>query len=237
MDRVQRRHHVVERIAARRPGAVVAAEEALGEVVQRLLPARRLADQGVGVQPDQQGLAVVVARTAHPRRIRVRGAVAEQVVVVCVLQRAPGAARLVVVEGRDLGEAGQDVGLGRQARTRRQHVAPVFRLAFIDPQQGVLGRDVVVGGQFVGGALALAVPGVDELVRQQADRAQALAPVGEEVGRDRVLGRAVMLQADAAQLGCGGHQEVVAVVRAGAEQPIGLGDQVLEPAELLRRGG
>ena len=79
------------------------------------------------------------------------------------------------------------------------------------------------GVWLVGGALALAVPGVGELVRQQADGAHALAPVGEEVGRDRVLGRAVMLQADAAHLRRGGDQEVVAVIGAGAEQAVGLG--------------
>src|SRR5690606_11827103 len=96
---------------------------------------------------------------------------------------------------------------------------------------------VVVGRQFVGGALALAVPGVGELVRQKADGAQALAPVGEEIGRDRVLGRAVMLQPDAAQLGRRRQQEVVAVIGAGAEQTVGLRDQVFEPAQLLGRGG
>uniref|UniRef100_A0A0N4ZJK1 PE-PGRS family protein n=1 Tax=Parastrongyloides trichosuri TaxID=131310 RepID=A0A0N4ZJK1_PARTI len=237
VDRVQSRDHVVERIAARRPGAVVAAEEALGEVVQRFLPARRLADQGVGVQPDQQGLAIVVARAAHPRRIGVRGAIAEQVVVVRILQRAPFAARLVVIEGGVLGHGDQNVFLGGQARAGGQHIAPVFGLTLIDPQKGVLGRDVVVGGQFVDWALALAVPGVDELVRQEADGPHALAPVGEEVGWDRVLGRTMMLQPDAAHLRRGGDQEIVAVIGACAEQAVGLGDQVLEPAQLLGRGG
>ncbi|MNE12352.1 hypothetical protein D3C80_1051470 [compost metagenome] len=78
---------------------------------------------------------------------------------------------------------------------------------------------------------------MDELVGQQADRAHVLAPVGEEVGRDRVLGRAVMLQADAAHLRGRGDQEVVAVIGAGAEQAVGLGDQVLEPGDLFRRRG
>ncbi|MNX97060.1 hypothetical protein D3C86_1294090 [compost metagenome] len=237
MDGVKGRDHVLEGVAARGPGAVVAAEEALGEVVQRLPAVRGLADQGVGVQPDQQAFAVVVAGAAHPRGIGIAGPVAEQVVVVDVLQRTPFAARLVVVEGGVLGQADQDVVLGGQTRAGGQDVAPVFRLALIDPQKGVLGRDIVVGGQLVGGALALAVPGVDELVRQQADGAQVLAPVGEEVGRDRVLGRAVMLQADAAHLRRGGDQEVVAVIGAGAEQAVGLGDQVLEPGDLLRRRG
>ncbi|MNV32309.1 hypothetical protein D3C71_1236430 [compost metagenome] len=103
MDGVQGRDHVLEGIAARGVGAVVAAEEALGEVVQRLLAARGLADQGVGVQPDQQAFAVVVAGAAHPRGIGIAGPVAEQVVVVDVLQRTPFAARLVVVEGGVLG--------------------------------------------------------------------------------------------------------------------------------------
>ncbi|MNV32310.1 hypothetical protein D3C71_1236440 [compost metagenome] len=95
----------------------------------------------------------------------------------------------------------------------------------------------MVGGQLVGGALALAVPSMDELVGQQADRAHVLAPVGEEVGRDRVLGRAVMLQADAAHLRRGGDQEVVAVIGTGAEQAVGLGDQVFKLADLFRRRG
>ena len=57
---------LIEGVALGRPGAVAVAEEGPGEVVERLAPVRLGPDQGVGVQPDQQAFAVVVAGAAHP---------------------------------------------------------------------------------------------------------------------------------------------------------------------------
>ena len=66
IDGVQGRDDVFEGVALRRPFAVVMTEEAFGEIIQRLAAVGALADQGVGVQPDQQAFAVVVAGAAHP---------------------------------------------------------------------------------------------------------------------------------------------------------------------------
>ena len=66
MHSIQVRYHIIERIAARRIGAFVTAKEAFGEIVQRFAVIRRFADQGVGIQPDEQGLAVIVTRAPHP---------------------------------------------------------------------------------------------------------------------------------------------------------------------------
>ena len=66
MHGVQVRDHVIEGIGPGLPDAVLDAVEGLGEIIERLAVVGGLADQGVGVQPDQQGLAVVVAGAAHP---------------------------------------------------------------------------------------------------------------------------------------------------------------------------
>ncbi len=163
---VQGRGHGLEGVGGRVPVAVLGAEEGLGEVVQRLLAAGLLADQGVGVEPDQRALAVVVlaALVAAPG---LRPALADDGVVGGVLHGAPLAAGDVLEAGGGHGQDVQRLLLAHQTRAGGQDQTPVLRLALIDPQQGVLQRLVEVRRHLVGGAAPLAVPAVGVLVAQE----------------------------------------------------------------------
>ena len=66
-----------------------------------------------------------------------------------VLQGAPLAAGLLVIEAGHLGQVDYGLFDRAEAGAGGQDIAPVFGLALIDPHQGVLGRDVEVRDIFV----------------------------------------------------------------------------------------
>ncbi len=230
-DTVQRLDDVFESVGVLVERPVLDAEEGAGEVVQRLPAIGALADQGVGVEPDQLALDIVVL-VALPGAPACGATLADDRVVDRVLHRAPFAADGVVI-GRGVERQGvQRLLAAVQTRAGGQNLAPELGLALIDPQQLVLERQVVVGDVLTGRAAIFAVPGVGVFVAQQVAVAELGLPVGEEPGIDAVLGRAVMLQPDAAQPVGHGEQEIVVVVVARAVQAVGLIDQIAQDFDL-----
>ena len=177
---------------------------ALAVVVGAALPA----EPGLALLVRQDGLiAVVSLRSRHsrpgPRLIQCRG------------RFGPGLARLLRIP---------------QSRARGEHGAPVLRHAFVDPQQRVLHRHVVVRGGQVRGPAELAVPGMHVLVREQVASRSGAIPFGEEIRIVAVLAGAMVLEADVAEVIAEREQEIVVIVMMRAEQRIGL-------ARELRVGG
>jgi hypothetical protein len=124
--------------------------------------------------------------------------------------------------------------LAPQTGTRRQHVAPELRHAFVHPQQAVAHRHVVIRRPQVGRALELAVPGVHQLVRQPVALVAAAVPIGEISGADAVLTRLQVLEADVAEVVADREQEVVVGKARRPEYCLGFAQQLAVCRQLRR---
>ena len=142
--------------------------------VEGLLVVGHLADEGVGVEPEELALLVVVlaALPVGPGGV---AAAEDAGGDGGVFGGAPLAAGLVVELGGGEGEHVAVLRLGLEAGAGGEDVAQVLGHAFVDPEQRALLHLGEVGLVEVEGAAVLAVPGVGELV-------------GEEVGLGELVG-------------------------------------------------
>src|SRR5882757_7763103 len=138
-------------------------EEGSGEIIQRVPALRPLAYQRVGIEPNQRPLVVVILE-ALPVRPRLRPARIDDFVVGRVLQVTPLSTCLNLVIGRRQRELIERLLPGPEAGTGGKHLTPVLRLPFVNPQQAVLHRYVVIRGPEVRRAAEFAIPGMREFV-------------------------------------------------------------------------
>ena len=195
---VEGRHDVVERVSDDVVASVLRAEEGASEIIQRAPVPSKLAKLGVHVQPQKDALVVVI-HSALPARKGQRSATPEDRLIGRVLKIAPHAARPVAfVDGRDVREDLLRNLLRPERGPGGQDDAPVLRLAFIHPEQGVLHRHIEVGRPKIGGPTMLAVPRMRQLVSEQIAPRSILVPFGEVARAVHVLAGTVVLETDAA---------------------------------------
>ena len=235
LDRVQRLRDVVDRIGQLAPVAVAHPEERAGEIVDRLPPARFLAQQRIDVHPDEQSLVVIIL-AALPAQPALRLALGDHRIVGGVEKVAPVPRGLRIVIRHDRGILIERVLLGDQPRPRLEHIAPELRLPLIDPQKRSAHRRAEIGRPQVRAAPELAIPAMGIFVRQQVAAARPFVPFREIARRHAVLGAAVMLQPDPAEPVGDREQEVVMVVMLRSEGLDRLIDQLLVRVDLRRRG-
>ena len=184
-------HDIVERVWLQRTARRSAPPwKELAEIVERLRPllswristsaSSQISEPSAIIIDAAAQALIIVARVVEQLRGNRR-----------IFQRTPGAAVFVVQIRRRFGQRFAIV-LGRpEAAARRQHLAQIVGEPFVDPQQVALHRRVVAAvasaGDQAGGAPVLAVPGMDELVRQQV--AAGLAAVRSRSACARRCGR------------------------------------------------
>jgi hypothetical protein len=129
-------------------------------------------------------------------------------------------------EGDVSGELVERLLLRPQPRARREDLAPVGCAAFVDPQQRVAHRRVVVGRPQIMRAAELAIPRMHVLVSDDIAIGGCLAPVGERVDQLAVFGGAMVLKRGIQpDLVADREEEVVVVIVLASKQPIGLLDE------------
>ena len=141
------------------------------------------------------------------------------------MQRAPCAAGLGVEAGGDGGHLLAVVLRRPQAGAGGQHEPEMLGEPLIDPEQGALHRAQVVRRQQPLGPPVLAVPGVHELVGQEAGERALRRLLDEGLLVRPVVARFVMLEAEVLDVIGEREQPVVGAVVAGAEERQGLLDQ------------
>ncbi len=149
-----------------RAGVAAFAEEDVLEVGEGLLAAGLLADERVGVEPDELAF-LVVGLAARPAAPGADGCAIDGAGDGGVFSRAPVAAGLVIERSGGGGEEVAVLRLGAEAGAGREDVAHVLGHSLVDPEElALLGRGEVGLVELVGAAV-FAVPGVGELVREQ----------------------------------------------------------------------
>jgi hypothetical protein len=195
-----------------RAGVAAFAEEDRLEVVERFLVVGELADEGVGVEPEELTLLVVVL-SALPVRPRRCAAAQDAGGDGGVFGRAPLAAGFVVEISGGEGEHFAVLLLVLEAGAGGEDVSEVLRHALVDPEQVALLRGGEVGLIQPRRAPILAVPGVGELVGEQVGHAELVGVVGEVLLADTVIGGLAVFEAHAAGgVGKGQEQVVLRVV-------------------------
>ena len=182
----QRCHYVRQLERQLAPIAIAHPEEQLGEIVDALFAAGALADQLVGLKPDQRPFGVIVL-AARQRGVGLGLAPGEHRIAAGVLDRAPlppGQHRIIAGV---IGELPQHHVLALQARARGDHQSPELVLPFIGPQQVALHRLAIIGGPQPRRAAELARPRMAVFVRQQPAIELVLVPRRETVGLKLVL--------------------------------------------------
>ncbi len=200
------------------------------EVGEGLLVVGELADEGVGVEPEELSLLSSPGRASSwpqaglpPRRMLAAMAVSSV--------GAPVAAGLVVEVGGGGGEYVAILRLRLEAGARGEDVAEVLGHALVYPEQRALLHLVEVGLIEVEGAAVLAVPGVGELVGEKVGLNELMRVVREAFFSYAVVGGLAVLEAFAAGDVREREQEVVDVVVARTVGGAGLADEVIELGE------
>ena len=218
---VQRFDDIGQRIRQGARAAVLYTEKGAGEIVERTLVLRALADQGIDVEPEQRALAVVILETlpvvpGHgPARV-------DDGVVRRILKGTPASAGLVVVGRGGERKLVEHLLPRPERRARGEHLPPVLGLPFVHPEQAVLHGNIVVGDPEVGRAAEFAVPGVRELVGQQIAAVGHLVPVAERFRIAAVFAGLRMLQTVVADLVAQRKQKIVMGIVMRAEQLVRL---------------
>ena len=99
LDTIERIHHILERKRDRDAAAVVDPEEVPSKIVQRPLPPRLFANQGIGVEPKELAFRIVVLAPL-PAPPRQRPAHGRNGIVGRVLKRPPLPADPMIVSRR-----------------------------------------------------------------------------------------------------------------------------------------
>ena len=180
-----------------RAGVAAFGEEDVEEVGEGFFVVGEFADEGVGVEPEELALLVVVlaALPVGPGGV---AAAKDAGGDGGVFRAAPLAAGLVVEVGGGGGEHVAVLFLRLEARAGGEDVAEVLGHAFVDPEERALlhlGEVVLVE---VEGAAVLAVPGVGELVGEEVGFGELVGCVGEAFFADAVVGGLAVLEAFAA---------------------------------------
>ena len=156
------------------------------------------------------------------------------------MQRSPSAASAGGEAGGDEGEVVAIVFGLPEAGAGGHHVAVVFGETFVDPEQVVLHRFLVVGREETGGAAMFAVPGMEVFVREQACEGFEGVVVDQCPLVGAVVGALMMLEAVVAGSVAEREEEVVTLVVAGAEEGGELGGNELvgfQPFVVESEGG
>ncbi len=232
---VQRGDHVVEDVGLERRGSAGRAEELAAEIVERVPAIAFAADDGVRLQPDEHALGIVIEAAAE--RSPLARSVAERLDGDGgVGERTPFASGFVVEAGGGVGEAVAELLGSPQAAARGEHVAEITGQTFVNPQQFALHRLLVIRRGKARGAAVLAVPRVDEFVRQQAGGELAKIGIDKRAQRHAIVAGLVVLEAAAAGHVGERNQEVIAAVVMRAEERSGFRHQTFVAVdEILRQ--
>src|SRR3546814_6337850 len=120
---------------------------------------------------------------------------------------------------------------GYDPRPRLKHIAPELCLPFVNPQQGIAHRRPEIGRPRVGAPAKLAVPAMNQFVRQQIARSRSVGTFGEVAGLYPVFAAAVMFQPDPAHFVGDSQKEFISVIMLRAEQIYGLLHQLAVRSE------
>ena len=202
------------------------AVEGAAEVVERFLAFGLLADERVGVEPDEFAFVVEVDAAAAVAPL-VAGLVELRGHVGGVLKWSPGAAATDGEAGGDEGEVFAVIFRRPEAGAGGHHAAVVFGQAFVDPEQVVLHGLLVVGRKQVSGATMLAVPGVEVFVSEEAGEVSEDVVVDQCPFVSAVVGALMMFEAVVAGAVAEREEEVVTLVVPGAEESGVLGRDAL----------
>ena len=213
-----------------RAGVAAFGEEDVEEVGEGFFIVGELADGGVGVEPEEFALLVVVLAALPVGPCGVAAA-EDAGGYGGVFGGAPLAAGLVV---QICGGGGEHVAvllLRLEAGAGGEDVAEVLGHALVDPEERALlhlGEVVLVE---IEGAAVFAVPGVSELVGEEVGFGQLVGWIGEALFAYAVVGGLAVLEAFAAGYVGEGEEEVVDVVVARGVGGSGFADEVVEFAE------
>src|SRR5205823_4780525 len=195
-----------------------------------------LPDKGIHLQPDQLAFRVVVqtaaptlpSRSHQPQRLHGAGS---------IFERTPSASSTVVKHGRSLGQRLAILFRRPELRSRCEHVAEVFGKPFVDPEQITDHWLLVIRRRQAGWAAVLSIPGVDELMRQQAHFHQTQLWINQRAFGHAVVAGFVMLESVMAHFVAQCVEKVILGVMPGTEQRARLGHQQMVSGGLLRRHG
>src|SRR5581483_2910664 len=137
--------------------ATLATVEFAAEIVERSVAAGLPADDGVGLEPDEDAFGIEIdAATAGGAF----GAGGVEQLSGCggVGKGTPGAAILGIQRGGVVGEVGGEVGAAPESAAGGEDVSVVSGEAFVDPEQVAFHRLGVVGRGEAGGTAVFAVP-------------------------------------------------------------------------------
>ena len=191
--------------------------EQTAEIVEGALSLRPLPDQDVGLEPDQHPLAVKID-AAPPGRPALGSVVQDLRSHRRVHQRPPLAARTQDEPGGDAGHLLAEQVRRFETAARGQDITQIVGQALVHPEEIALHRRLIVGRRQVGGAPVLAVPRVDELMRQEMGVDAARVLVDQRALGDAIIARLVVLQPEVRRVVAEGIEEVVLAVVRGAEQ-------------------
>ena len=150
-------------------------------------------------------------------------------------QRAPFAARASLVGRGVVGDQIQRLLFRDEARPRGEHMAPVLGLSLIHPQQAGAHWNVEVRRPELGGPPVLAIPRVCVLVSQKIFADKACGPCREIAAAHAIIAGALVLNAGRSEAIAYRDEEIVVIEMPGAEQFVGLHDQVAVNLQNLRR--
>ena len=114
--------------------------------------------------------------------------------------------------GGNAGQRTKGFLLAEQARAGAQHIAPKLVLPFISPEQIIDERGPKIGDDLTCRAAIFADPRMAEFMRQQISAAGAAVPIGKIFWIDAVLGRPMVLEANASQLICQRQQKIIMII-------------------------
>ncbi len=213
-----------------RAGVAAFAEEDVEEVGEGFFVVGELADEGVGVEPEEFALLVVVlaALPVGPGGV---AAAEDAGGDGGVFGAAPFAAGCVVEQCGGDGDAVEILRLRFEAGAGGEDVAEVLGQAFVDPEERALLHLLEVGLVEVVGAAVLAVPGVGELVGEEVGCGELVGVVGEVFFIRSVVGGLAVLEAFAGGMVGEREEEVVDVVVARVVGGSGFADEVVELGE------
>src|SRR5438445_1555678 len=195
-----------------------------------------LPDKGIHLQPDQLTFRVVVQTAAptlpslshQPQRLHGAGGIFEW---------TPSASSTVVKHGGSFGQRLAILCRRPELRWRGGHVAEVFGKTFVDPEQVSNHRLLIIRRRQAGWAAVLAIPGVHELMRQQARLHQAQLWINQRTFGHAVVTGFVMLESVMSHFIAQRVKKVILVVMPGTEQRARLGHERMVSGCLLRRHG
>src|SRR5438876_2785653 len=193
-----------------------------------------LPDKGIHLQPYQLTFRVVVQTAAptlpswshQPQRLHGAGG---------IFERTPSASSTVVKHGRSFGQGFAILFRRPELRSRCEHVAEVFCKPFVDPEQITDHWLLVIRRRQAGWAAVLSIPGVDELMRQQAHFHQTQLWINQRTFGHAVVAGFVMLESVMSHFIAQRVKKVILGVMPRTEQRARLGYQRMVSGGLLRR--